>query len=123
MFVNMISHEFRTPLAIVSGNLEIIEERGVPDGPLTGPFQKIGRAVHRIVEVYSLVLGRTRLDAIAPRLDRQPVDPVAFAAEILQRLGELWPERDIVFAPTATGVEFGRGGKTMQPETSASVVG
>ena len=102
MFVNMISHEFRTPLAIVSGNLEIIEERGVPDGPLVGPFRKIERAVKRIVEVYSLVLGRTRLDAITPHLDLRPVDPVAFAAEILQRVREQWPDRDFVFTPSVT---------------------
>ena len=99
MFVNMISHEFRTPLAIVSGNLEIIQERGVPDGPLAGPLLKIQRAIKRVVEVYSLVLGRTRLDAVTPRLNLRPVDPAIFVEDTLLRFKEMWPEREIEFTP------------------------
>lgn len=100
-FVNMISHEFRTPLAIVSGNLEIIEERGSAEGPLAGPLVKIGRAVKRIVEVYQIVLERSRLDAIMPRLDRQQVNPALVAEDALLRIGELWPDRSIRFTATA----------------------
>ena len=96
-FLDMISHEYRTPLAIATVNLGIIEQRGVPEGLLAEPLRKIGRAVKRMAEVFDLVLERTRHDVDVTRLDCRPVNPCEFAASLVRMARDLRPERVIEF--------------------------
>ena len=96
-FLEMISHEYRTPLAIATVNLGIIEQRGVPEGLLAEPLRKLGRAVKRMAEVFDLVLERTRHDVDVTRIDRQPVNPREFAASLVRMMRDLRPERVIDF--------------------------
>ena len=96
-FLEMISHEYRTPLAIATVNLGIIEQRGAPEGLVAEPLRKLGRAVKRMAEVFDLVLERTRHDVDVTRIDRRPVNLGEFAASLVRMARELRPDRVIDF--------------------------
>ena len=62
-FVEMLSHEYRTPLAIIRANLDILEMKDSSlGGELSGNFSKMRRAMARLVEVMDSSLGRERLE-------------------------------------------------------------
>ena len=99
-FVDMISHEYRTPLAIAKVTIGIIEQRGITEGPLVEPLRKLGRAVKRMAEVFDLVLEKSRLEMDVTRVDCRPVNPREFATSLVRMVRELRPERVIDFRPT-----------------------
>ena len=94
-FVEMLSHEYRTPLAIIRANLDILEMKDEDlGGQLSGNFSKMKRAVSRLVEVMETSLGRQRLEearAVLPA--NEEIDLTAFLDSLLAESGELWAER------------------------------
>ena len=101
-FLDMVSHEYRTPLAIISGNLQIIDHYGVaPESPLVGPLAKIRRGARRMLEIFDNTLEHSRLRNTLPKLDLQPLNPRAMLEHIAAETRELFPERTI----TVTAVE------------------
>ncbi|MDK9716446.1 MAG: CHASE2 and HATPase_c domain-containing protein [Trichlorobacter sp.] len=94
-FVEMLSHEYRTPLAIIRANLDILEMKDEDlGGQLSGNFSKMKRAVSRLVEVMETSLGRQRLEeakAVLPA--NEEIDLTAFLDSLLEESGELWAER------------------------------
>ena len=73
-FMAMVSHEFRTPLAIISGTLENL--RGLEDstGPRVQRYEKIHRATERLIQLTDNCLADARLAAGNLYLEPQPVD-------------------------------------------------
>jgi signal transduction histidine kinase len=100
-FLDMVSHEYRTPLAIISGNLQLIDHYGVaPESPLLGPLAKIRRGTRRMLEIFDNTLEHSRLRDTLPQLDLQPLNPKALLEEIAVESRDLFPERAIsVSAP------------------------
>jgi signal transduction histidine kinase len=100
-FLDMVSHEYRTPLAIISGNLQLIDHYGVaPESPLLGPLAKIRRGARRMLEIFDNTLEHSRLRDTLPQLDLQPLNPKALLEEIAAESRDLFPERAIsVSAP------------------------
>lgn len=64
-FVSMVSHEFRTPLAIVDGAAQLIERKAAQLAPddLVGRVGKIRRAVRRLVILIESTLSLSRIEA------------------------------------------------------------
>lgn len=64
-FVSMVSHEFRTPLAIIDGNAQRIIKRKDQIGPerLQSGIQKIRGSVVRLINLMESVLSASRLEA------------------------------------------------------------
>ncbi len=84
-FVAMVSHEFRTPLAIIDSAIEI----------LCGPYQldpdkiakrlnQIREQVKRMTELMDSTLSISRLEAGAVTVQKEPIDLKAF----LQKIGD-----------------------------------
>ncbi len=93
-FLDMVSHEYRTPLAIISGNLQIIDHYGVePDSPLLGPLAKIRRGARRMLEIFDNTLEHSRLRDTLPKLDLQPLNLQAMLEHIAAETHDLFPER------------------------------
>jgi len=94
-FVEMLSHEYRTPLAIIRANLDILEMKDEDlGGQLSGNFSKMKRAVSRLVEVMETSLGRQRLEEARAALPvNEEIDLTVFLDALLVETGELWSER------------------------------
>ncbi len=96
-FLDMVSHEYRTPLAIISGNLQIIDHYGVePDSLLLGPLAKIRRGSRRMLEIFDNTLEHSRLRDTLPKLDLQPLNLQAMLEHIAAETHDLFPERRII---------------------------
>lgn len=77
-FVAMVSHEFRTPLAIIDGaaqNIRASDDRG------KGRLRKIRAAVQRLLRMIDTCLVDERVDSGVIALNRETVDLVRFLHE------------------------------------------
>ena len=94
--VEMLSHEYRTPLAIIRANLDILEMKdGAAGGVLATNFGKMKRAMSRLVEVMDVSLGRERLENMHAKLDQTEIQLVLFLRALMQETRELWSEREL----------------------------
>lgn len=74
-FLGMVGHEFRTPLAIISGTLEnLIALEAESDHPRISRYQKIQRATDRLSQLTDNCLADARLSADNLYVDLQPID-------------------------------------------------
>ncbi len=94
-FVDMISHEYRTPLAIIRANLDILQMKDEEsrDGSIAHNLVKMKRAVARLVEVFEVSLGRHRLDETRMKTVPEPIPTGAFLREIVKEAAEMWADR------------------------------
>lgn len=99
-FLSMVSHEYRTPLAIIQGNLDILElqlpaeEISLVDRP---EVKKMRRAVQRLVDVMEVSLEQSRI--MDPKV-RGELKSIPFQELVLQQLEAvkwMWPERSFIF--------------------------
>lgn len=93
-FMGMVSHEFRTPLAIIAGTLEnlcSLEEQ--PDSPRGSRYQKIQRATERLNQLTDNCLADARLAAGNLYLDEQPANltDIIFSALTLLQVSQKHP--------------------------------
>jgi signal transduction histidine kinase len=90
-FVAMVSHEFRTPLAIISGTAQRLRRKF---DKMTGErrldaLQRIEIAVARLIQLIESVLSISRLEAGKLQLNVNKVDLAAVTSEIAASLGEV----------------------------------
>lgn len=101
-FLEMITHEYRTPLAIIRTNLDILEARGGEAATSLRPYlEKMRRGVARLVEVMEVALARVRQDEL-PEAPFSPQSLATLLREVLVEARGLRPERRIE-AAIATG--------------------
>lgn len=99
LFLSMVSHEYRTPLAIIVGNLDIIEiDR--EDGKSMRHQKELGyirRAAGRLLEIMEVSLERSRLaDPKAQEVFRL-LDVGQFMNTLLEEVRHLWMDRKFSF--------------------------
>jgi signal transduction histidine kinase len=97
-FVSMVSHEFRTPLAIIDGNAHRLlkqSETTIPDRWCRA-VGKIRNSVTRLTELIESLLASGRLDNGRLSFDPQPCSLPQLLAELAQNYGELYPDYDIL---------------------------
>ncbi len=96
-FVEMVSHEYRTPLAIIRANLDILELQEATQGKgESANIVKMQRAVARLVEVIESSLIRSRLQSDGVNPKQEIVAVADFLADILEEARNLWPGNDLV---------------------------
>lgn len=98
-FAEVISHEYRTPLAIIRANLDIIEMKAdLKDCNCIYKqnLAKIKRAVARLVEILESSLGRENLDR--SKLELQQLRLADFFHDIEQESNNLWECHKLIFA-------------------------
>jgi len=106
-FVSMVSHQFRTPLAILDSSAQRILRRGPNLTPeeLVTRIQKIRSAGHRLTRLVESVLNAAKLDAGRIELNPEPCDLVHLVTDICERQSELNSKADIRFHVPETPVQ------------------
>lgn len=99
-FLAMLSHEYRTPLAIIQANLDLLElqEQGVA-GSDSPRIVSMKRAINRLVEVMGSSLDRSRITPDYATYDFESFNPVDFLDEVIDSAEGLWPHRLFMFTP------------------------
>ncbi len=96
-FVSMVSHEFRTPLTIIDGNAQILQNRGETLEPAT--FKKragtIRAAVDRLVRMIEAVLSAHMLESGRLRVERSGCSIEAILRNAIAEQQELSPRHII----------------------------
>jgi PAS domain S-box-containing protein len=96
-FLNMISHEYRTPLAIIRGNLDLIDLKHQSGNfSNTREMLKIKRAIDRLVEMMEVSIQESRIleskkTDMATNLSLEPL-----IASQLETFRSMWPERQVL---------------------------
>ncbi|MGE4281762.1 MAG: CHASE2 domain-containing protein [Magnetospirillum sp.] len=72
-FIDMISHEYRTPLAVLRTGLDVLELR-LQETPQIKALSRMRRAVIRLSEIVDVGLARARLDATQIPVERRLID-------------------------------------------------
>ncbi|NTV01779.1 MAG: PAS domain S-box protein [Chlorobiaceae bacterium] len=93
-FLTMISHEYRTPLAVISTNLDILElQNSLHQINNSVELNKMRRAVHRLVEVMDISLGRGRLYDPKTKAEFRHVPIKLLISSQIEDIRTIWPER------------------------------
>jgi two-component system phosphate regulon sensor histidine kinase PhoR len=79
-FVANASHELRSPLTVISGYLETLEQDAALDAALRPPLQEMRRQAERMNAIVRDLLELSRLDTLAEAADGEPVDVHALAS-------------------------------------------
>ncbi|MBN9525676.1 MAG: sensor histidine kinase [Alphaproteobacteria bacterium] len=99
-FIDVISHQYRTPLSVIATNIEGIGmSLAEADAPNRRRIDRIRRAVGRLVAMIDVSLNRSRLDGqpLAPQL--RPLAPAPMLRQAVQRVRDATGDRII-------GLEF-----------------
>jgi signal transduction histidine kinase len=93
-FLEMITHEYRTPLSIIRTNLDILEDHGGPGSGTLRPYlDKMRRGVVRLVEVMEVALARVRMEELRPGAKLSPMLLAPLLREALEVTKGMQPER------------------------------
>ena len=90
-FVAMVSHEFRTPLAVIDGMARRVERRAGEMEPekVQDRMEKIRGAVSRLSGMVERTLDASKLASGSMDFDPRPYDPNALLLEIVDRQKEI----------------------------------
>ena len=93
-FISMVSHEFRTPLAIIDGAAQRIIRRGYrySTEEVAERLQRIRSAVARLVGLIDSTLSATRLDEGRIAFHARPCDVAAVVSTVIERQKEIAPD-------------------------------
>ncbi|MGI9433252.1 MAG: ATP-binding protein [Geminicoccaceae bacterium] len=96
-FVSMVSHEFRTPLAIIDGNAQRLLRRHVSMTPerAVGALQKVRHSVARLTELMESVLNASRLEEGRISYAPGPCNLAEILREICDSYAEIYPDHKI----------------------------
>lgn len=99
-FLAMLSHEYRTPLAIIQANLDLLQlqEQGA-DGSDSPRIVSMKRAVNRLVEVMGSSLDRSRMTPQETIPAIELFSLVSFLDEVIDSAEGLWGNRLFMFTP------------------------
>lgn len=104
-FLAMLSHEYRTPLAIIQANLDLLElkERDVAGGTHKPQLSTMKHAVSRLVEVMEISLQKEQMFSAKPHQTETELQLIPFLDEIIDSAEKFWPERTFIFQPETLG--------------------
>ncbi|TCD47549.1 sensor histidine kinase [Chlorobium sp. N1] len=96
-FLALLSHEYRTPLAIMQGAVELYERRGAEEAGLP-VLSRMRRALRRLMEVMERSLERSRLgdEGEEPAFGRVVLG--GYVQRQVELAGAMWPERPFRFS-------------------------
>jgi PAS domain S-box-containing protein len=106
-FVSMVSHQFRTPLAILDSSAQRILRRGqnITQDELVTRIQRIRNATGRLTRLVESVLNAAKLDAGRIELNPASCNLVDLVAEICERQREVSAHAEIRFVAPEKPVE------------------
>jgi signal transduction histidine kinase len=93
-FVDMFSHEYRTPLAVIRTNLDILQSKDQSSGNRFGSnLTKMRRAVLRLVEVAETALAVEWIVGSDVDLQREAIFAPDFLRTVMDDAAQFWSDR------------------------------
>ncbi len=106
-FLSMISHEYRTPLAIIRTNIDLLEcEENWHLSPLSIKTEKMKRAVKRLVEIMDISLQRSKLSDSHEKESFKNFRVAPMINEVIADFQTLWPEHSLFYSQTVDLLEI-----------------
>ncbi len=89
-----LSHELRTPMAVVLTSLENLQED--PGGPQAAVYlRRAQQGIHRLQSMVSALRAATRVEQAIADADAEPIDLLRMLGELFTAYVDTHPERDI----------------------------
>lgn len=117
-FIGMVSHEFRTPLAIIDGHAQMLAKQDAPDpASIKARCKTIRSAVSRLVHMMESVLSSNML-----KTGHMDPDPVPF--DLGELIAELCVEQGELFKPDAITYDVSglKGPVTLDPKMMTLII-
>ncbi len=93
-FTANASHELKTPLHVISGYAELLENGLIKEEEIPGFAKKIGDETRRMSKLADDILNLSKLDSGATDMRREKLDLYAFAAQTIDDLSSIIDEND-----------------------------
>lgn len=95
-FLDMVSHEYRTPLAIIQANIDIMElKEQRAGGALSGSLNKMQHAVDRLVDIFEATRRRKDLDLVTLEPVFETIEVEHYVKTTLSSAAIFWGDRFI----------------------------
>jgi len=94
-FFTNISHEFRTPLTLILGQNEQVQE-ALDDNTLINRLEVSRRNGHRLLDLVNQVLDVAKLEAGGMTLERQQLDAIPFLKHMLYSFESMAEEKEVL---------------------------
>ncbi|MGQ9371668.1 sensor histidine kinase [Azospirillum sp. ST 5-10] len=109
-FIDMIAHEYRTPVSVIRAALDVMDMRPTANGPAPADLVvRMRRSLDRLVEVIEVGLRRDRLDQPGLSIESKPLDVVEIAREAVGEVAQDGPPVRLVGAGAGAGPVRARG--------------
>jgi len=106
-FISMISHEYRTPLAIIRGNLNLIKLKNKSsDNPNTPHINKINKAIDRLVEVMEIAIEESRIIGSGTTAESVSVELAPVVTSQIESFRNMWDDRSILYTEKLGNAEI-----------------
>ena len=100
-FLAMLSHEYRTPLAVISGNLDLIDlQESIKKGGYDEERIAMHLAVDRLVEVMDVSLKRSRLTDLDTKGGITQMALAPFLSSQVALMRAMWPLQSFCYTET-----------------------
>ena len=94
-FIDMISHEYRTPLAVLSSSLDILEETS-PDDRRSVHLQRMRKSTHRLLNLFETSLKKRRLDSSQVQVVKTAIDLSQIGRSVADYTQRTHPDHKII---------------------------
>ena len=102
-FLAMISHEYRTPLAIIQTNLGLIELKEADSERLYAPqIATMKQAIRRLADILDVSLKQMSANSASVDSAKERITLVSFIDEVIDKAETFWPDRMFVYQPELT---------------------
>ena len=97
-FIAMFSHEYRTPLAIIRGNIDLIElKESSKTGDYAAELATMKRAVSRLVELMDISFAKSRIIDYQTKGDVRAIKAVSFMEALLEYIRTIRPAHEFIY--------------------------
>ena len=102
-FLSMISHEYRTPLAIIQANLDLIELMEDDTESRYAPrISAMKQGVNRLVEILEISLDQMKMTILQEDSETKRITLITLLDAVMDKAEAFWPDRLFVFQPEIT---------------------
>ncbi len=98
-FMDMISHEYRTPLSVISSSIELIKKKCELNNfrQLDGQINKMTISIQRLIDIFESSLGKDRLDHLSPQLQIGTLNLVHIIHLAMELVRTVYADYQIIF--------------------------
>ncbi len=98
-FMDMISHEYRTPLSVITANIELVEKKCLMEGfsKIDNQIGKMKLSAQRLIDIFQSSLGKDRLDTLTPRLRMERLALVSLISSAVDLTKTAYTDYQITF--------------------------